>query len=69
MVLLTTDELTEVRLAIAARARMTGQGTKPHSVCNDVLRKMIEADQQLAREAASRAVTKVISAEDEVDRG
>ena len=44
--MLTENEMHEMRLAIKARARMSGTGTEPHRVCVEVLRKMDEAERE-----------------------
>lgn len=44
MVILTAEEIQEMRLALAARSRMNGHGTRAQLVCTDILRKIDESE-------------------------
>lgn len=55
---LTLEELEELRLATAARARMNGSGTRPHEVCINILRKLNESEERTARDGKEEAVAK-----------
>ena len=48
---LTDDEVHEARLAIKARARANGSGTKPHELCKSILRKLDDAEHHPAPSA------------------
>lgn len=44
MVILTAEEVKEMRLAMAMRARMNGSGTRAHIVCTEILKKIDESE-------------------------
>ena len=52
MVTFTKEELEEIKLAMAARGRATGSGTRNHEVCVEVVKKIADSE----RKADARVV-------------
>lgn len=46
---LTREEMLEMRLAMKARQRANGSGTRPHRLCVSILRKMDDAESSAVR--------------------
>ena len=44
MFVLTAEEVSEMRLALAARSRMNGHGTKANIICGSILKKIEESE-------------------------
>lgn len=51
MVVLTYEELEEVRRAVATKLRASGHGTRHHEVCASVLKKLDESEYALRQRA------------------
>lgn len=53
MVVFTKEELEEIKLAMAARGRATGSGTRNHEVCVEVVKKLAESERKVDERRAA----------------